>query len=440
MKIAIISDDLTGASDCGGQLVRYGLDVSVVLNPSKRSELTERDAMIFNTDSRSVSEEEAYQRVRNISEWIKQQSFDVVYKKIDSTMRGNIGQEINAMYDVFQPDLVLIAPAYPTKGRKVINGVHFLHEQKLHETEVGTDPKTPVSDSHITRLIQQQANRHVEHLSHKDLHLGYEWVAKRLAAFKAESTCYVTVDSTDEADLEAFAEMVKRLGYSVIWVGSAGLMNHLPKVYGLKQKQLKLNVPKNNHPVLLVIGSVSEVGREQLKQLLLTSDAFGVEMQATRVILDDASKEVELKRLLEEVEAAFQQGKNVALFSSRTVEETQKLGKMLGLNAIQISNRISNVLGEFANHFIAHFSIRRLFLTGGDTAHQVFEQLKVNDFQLIGEVESGVPIGQLDKDGEILAVTKAGSFGTKDVMVKAILHLQGKADSEAQIQTITKIC
>jgi D-threonate/D-erythronate kinase len=75
--------------------------------------LSDKDAIIFNTDSRSVSEAEAYKRVKNISEKIKKESFDVVYKKIDSTLRGNIGQEINAMYDVFQPDFVIFAPAYP---------------------------------------------------------------------------------------------------------------------------------------------------------------------------------------------------------------------------------------------------------------------------------------------------------------------------------------
>ncbi|MBD1379902.1 four-carbon acid sugar kinase family protein [Metabacillus arenae] len=432
MKIAIVSDDLTGASDCGAQLVSYGLDVSVMMQPNGNG-LIEKDAIIFNTDSRSVSEEEAYLRVKGISEQIKKESFDEVYKKIDSTMRGNIGQEINAMYDVFQPDFVFIAPAYPKNGRKIVNGVHFLNQKQLHETEVGNDPKTPVSDSCVTRLIQNQAKRKVEHLTYKDLKQGYAWVVERLKTFKKHNISYVTVDSTNESDLECLIQLVKKTEFSVVWVGSAGLIQHLPKAYGLKQMKSEIIIPNNENPVLLVIGSVSETGREQLDQLLLTSNVVGIEMPSTKVMLDNVSKESELKRLLQEARIAFQKGKNVALYSSKTVKQTQKLGKKQGLNAIQISNRISKVLGEIANQLIHQFDIRGLFLTGGDTAQQVFHQLHVDEFQLIGEVESGIPIGWLNKDRNILVVTKAGSFGSKEAMVKAVFKLQGKEYNEGQI-------
>ena len=190
MRVCVISDDLTGASDCGGQLVGYGLDVSVVIQ-SQNSNRKEKEALIFNTDSRSVPAKEAYERVKKVSEWVKSGSFDMIYKKIDSTMRGNIGQEINAIYDTFHPDFVFIAPAFPEAGRQVIHGVHFLNQKQLHETEVANDPKTPVKDSLISRLIKDQSGREVGHLSYKDLHKGYETVFKKLVAFKKKNISYI---------------------------------------------------------------------------------------------------------------------------------------------------------------------------------------------------------------------------------------------------------
>ena len=59
IRLAVIADDITGASDCGGQLIHYGLNVSVILNNNSISE-GNKEAIIYNTDSRSVPENEAY--------------------------------------------------------------------------------------------------------------------------------------------------------------------------------------------------------------------------------------------------------------------------------------------------------------------------------------------------------------------------------------------
>jgi len=211
-------------------------------------------------------------------------------------------------------------------------------------------------------------------------------------------------------------------------------MNYLPQAYGLKQVKREVAVAQNENPVLLVIGSVSEIGRKQLNQLLLTSNVVGLEMQSTKVILDSVSKESEFKRLIQDAITAFQAGKSIALFSSQKVKETQKVGREQGYNAIEISNLVSKALGELAIELINQFDIRRLFLTGGDTAQQVFAQLKINEFHLLDEVEPGIPLGKLDNNREILAVTKAGNFGTELAMMKAIHKLQGRSYEEACFQ------
>ena len=425
MRISVISDDLTGANDCGGQLVRYGLDVSVVLQ-NHDSDFVKQQALIFNTDSRAVSEEEAYQRVKMVSQWVKSGDFDVVYKKIDSTMRGNIGQEINAVFDVLQPDFVFIAPAFPEAGRQVIDGFHFLNQKPLHETEVAHDPKTPVNDSLITRIIKNQSQREVGHLSYKDLHAGDEHVLKKLIAFKKQNTSYVTVDSVHESDLECLVHIVNKTKYSVIWVGSSGLINYLPQVYGLQRNKTEISLSKSEKPVLFVIGSVSRVGRNQLHQLLTKSNTVGLEIEPAKILLDSASKQKEINRIIKEAQKALNNGKSVALFSSKEVKKTQEIGREKGYNAIEISNYISKMLGELAVYLINSEDIGNLFLTGGDTAQQVLEQLQVNKVQLIDEVESGIPLVKLEHNREIFAVTKAGSFGTDLVMLKAKCKLQGK--------------
>ncbi|MEH7419114.1 four-carbon acid sugar kinase family protein [Neobacillus drentensis] len=430
MKISVISDDLTGASDCGGQLVRYGLKVSVAVQEDF-NKTNDYDAVIYNTDSRSVSGVEAYEKVKKVCEMIKSGPYDMVYKKIDSTMRGNIGEEINAIYDSFSPDFVIIAPAFPVNGRKVINGIHYLNDIKLEDTEVGKDPKTPVRDSKIKRLIESQSLRKVEHITFQELQQGFDTVMEKLTFCKKNQVSYITVDSSEESDLEKLVKMTHRTHFSIVWVGSAGLMNYLPEIYGVKRVQKTVPLPIHCDPVFLVVGSVSAAGRSQLNHLLTYSNTVGLEMDSAKVLQKEDLKESEFKRILIGARAAFLLGKNVALYSSKNVDETREVGERMGYDAVRISNIISKVLGEIAAEIIRMNDLRYLFLTGGDTAQQVFLQLNVNDFILIDEVESGVPLGRVLTDKELLAVTKAGNFGSDEVMLKAVSKLRGEEYDEA---------
>ncbi|MGG1217518.1 four-carbon acid sugar kinase family protein [Priestia endophytica] len=431
MRISVISDDLTGASDCGGQLVQYGLDVSVVLQ-KYHEKVQENQAVIFNTDSRALAENEAYKRVKKVAKWVQKQPFDIVYKKIDSTMRGNVGQEINAVADVFRPDFVLISPAFPKAGRQVVDGIHFLHQKELHETEVANDPKTPVRESEIAHLIEQQAKRKVGHLFYKDLRIGSENVCKKLAQFKEQGISYITVDAIEERDLNSLVTAVAQTDLSVVWVGSTGLINYLPPLYGLQKKREQLQLTYNENSVLFVVGSVSKVGRNQLHTLQARTNTVGLEINPKNILETKEGLRKEIHRILTEAGEAFKCGKNVALFSSAKVKETQEMGRKYGYSAVRLSNEISAMLGDVSRKLIEVYDLKNLFLTGGDTAQQVLERLNANSFQLIDEVEAGIPLGKLDNQ-EIFAVTKAGSFGTELAMVKSLYKLQGKKSDRLDI-------
>ncbi|PTM56552.1 four-carbon acid sugar kinase family protein [Desmospora activa] len=426
MRIAVIADDITGANDCGGQLIPYGYEATVMLE-ARKDGLEKRQAVIFNTDSRSVSEADAYQRVKATAEWVKAGSFDVIYKKIDSTMRGNIGQEINAIHDVFHPDFVLIAPSYPENGRRVVGGIHYVNNQRLSETEFGQDPKTPVHESDIRNLIKSQSKRNVGHISIEELRKGI--IAMKLSSFKKQGISYIVVDAIDDSDLKTLAHAARHTPYTFVCAGSSGLLKQLPASFGVSPSNQKHRITVPAQPALLVIGSVSRSGREQLAELRQMSSVTSVEINPQSILQGAQEKEREIQRVTQVAADAFANEAHVALYSSDDVANTQKFGKEMGYTPIAISDLISSSLGEIAAKLINRLSIRRLFLTGGDTAYQVFNRLHATQFQLLDEVEPGVPIGRLDDDRNILAVTKAGNFGSPQVMVKALKVLIGNEES-----------
>ena len=79
------------------------------------------------------------------------------------------------------------------------------------------------------------------------------------------------------------------------------------------------------------------------------------------------------------------------------------------------------VAGVLASHAFAG-----LFLSGGDIALEVCRRLEVSAIQVNGEIEAGVPAGELI-DGRYQGkrvVTKAGGFGTEEALVKSIAYLE----------------
>src|SRR5699024_3743082 len=113
-------------------------------------------------------------------------------------------------------------------------------------------------------------------------------------------------------------------------------------------------------------------------------------------------------------------------------KKTKDIRLELGISNIEISNIISNELGNIATEMINENNLTNLFLTGGDTAQQVFTKLGIGSYKLIGELELGVPIGEIDSQVPIHIMSKAGNFGTTNVMTKAYNYFQNKASLQVQ--------
>ncbi|MDT8858911.1 four-carbon acid sugar kinase family protein [Alkalihalobacillus sp. MEB130] len=435
MKIALIADDLTGANDTGVQFARSGLKTSVLMQREDVS-LSDLDVVVMDTDSRSVSSADAYDRVRRASEFLNRFSFDLIYKKVDSTMRGNVGRELDAVYDVFQPDFVLMAPAYPKNQRKVRDGNLYVGQKLLHETEIAHDPKTPVNESFIPDILSKGTKRKMGVITNGDLAQGKDFIKEKLALYYDENIPYIVFDSTTEEDLAQIVECVKETPFHVVWSGSAGLANYLTSCGQRKNHVFNVEQLDQEKSILMVIGSVNIHSRQQLERVLKEPSTIGIKLSSHLVVRDEKSLNNEMARVLRRVEEAIQQNLNIVLFSSGDKEEihlANHSGSEYGLTPKMVSDQISHTLGLLTAKIVSEFQIRRLFLTGGDTAKKACISMGVPDFRLIDEVEIGIPIGKLVCKGEtILTITKAGGFGSQDALVQSLRILRGEEETCVQ--------
>ncbi|KRF06820.1 hypothetical protein ASG89_18390 [Paenibacillus sp. Soil766] len=429
MKVAVIADDLTGAGDTGAQFAKHGLHVTIRLQFRAGMEaVSEQDVLVLDTDSRSLNAEAAYQRAVEASRCAQAFEADVVFKKIDSTLRGNLGSEMDAVYDTYRPDFVVIAPAYPKAGRLVREGRLYVHGTPLHETEFASDPKTPITESYIPELLRHQTKRPVEVIPSEILAEGRSALELVLQNCLSQGICYLLVDSDNDDDLKRIVSLFGETSYSVVWVGAAGLAQQLAVQYESLTQPSPKKLVQPNGPILAVIGSVSSRSRRQLDVLLSQPNVQGIRMEAYRLISGKAETEHELANAVEEAAQAINANFHTVLYSSgdrEAIRLAQRVGAQNGMTAQEVSDTISRALGESAFRLINRCRIGGIILTGGDTARQVCSSLQANEFRVFDEVETGVPIGFLVSEEHLPVVTKAGGFGSDQVLLRALESLNG---------------
>ena len=130
--VGIIADDLTGANDTALQFELNGADTNILLNNEiQKTQTNPSQAWAISTESRNVSPQDAFEKVKNAAQlFVNEINPDFFYKKIDSTVRGNIAVEVLSLLQVLEWDAAIVMPAFPQEGRITVGGYHLLKDRK----------------------------------------------------------------------------------------------------------------------------------------------------------------------------------------------------------------------------------------------------------------------------------------------------------------------
>ena len=428
-KIAVIADDLTGANDTGVQFAKQGLKTIVLMGRDFPSGSSDDDVVVMDSQSRSLTPGEAYRKVAALAVQVREGGFCTVFKKIDSTLRGNVGSEIDAIMDTCGQDLAVVVPAFPKNGRTTLGGYLLVHGAPLEATEVARDPRCPVTESHIPTLLAGQTARQVGHVGIKSVAAGLESVLAAMERMIAAGKRVIVCDAWQEDHLRMAAAAAARLGRSILWVGSAGLAEHLPSVLGLAAAPPRTNPrtcnPASGKPVLVLAGSISSVTQGQVRMLERRTDIVSVEADPCELLKPEAAAP-EITRCLEQALNAIKVGKDAVITTGCNGDSAAKVSGMH-----QAPEKIAAALGELCRRIATGSTLSGLVLTGGDIARSCCSHLSATGIKLIEEVAPGIPLGILTGgpcDG-LWVVTKAGAFGTEDALCEAVDFLkQGKRE------------
>ncbi|PJG58215.1 3-oxo-tetronate kinase, partial [Aeromonas cavernicola] len=205
MKLGVIADDFTGATDIAGFLVENGLATLQFAGIPPATDLTGVDAVVISLKSRSCPASEAVRDSLAALAWLKAHGCPRVYQKycstFDSTAAGNIGPVTDALLAALDSSLTLICPALPINGRTVYQGNLFVGAEPLAESGMRRHPITPMTDSNLLRLMEAQAEGRAGLVPFATIDQGPQAIAGAFAQLAANGVRYAVVDTLTEQHL-----------------------------------------------------------------------------------------------------------------------------------------------------------------------------------------------------------------------------------------------
>jgi D-threonate/D-erythronate kinase len=354
----LLADDLTGACDAAVHFAARGAETVVLISPCHPARFP--SVLAINTDSRNLSPSRAECLISTLAGLPGAHDTRLIFKKIDSTLRGNPGAEIRAAMHAFRRDVAVITPAFPAMHRVVERGLLRI----TCEPEFG-----PIQ---VAELLRSQASLPCTEVMPQAIKQAVEGGAE-----------FVCVDASCDADLDRIVAEAFDLAPRVLWVGSAGLASALARARMPDSRQIPTK-PARRGPVLLCIGSDHHATVAQMERLTAA--------RAVRSL--DAS----------------------------TATRECILEAMRNQEHVLLHFGVGRVSEQGVCRLLADVPAAAVVLCGGDTAYLVSRAMGAQQIDLQYEIIRGVPWGYLrggQFDGLPVA-TKSGGFGDADALIQAV--------------------
>jgi uncharacterized protein YgbK (DUF1537 family) len=439
--LVILADDLSGAADCAVPFVRSGFSTEVFLQPELAKEAEAR-VISVDLNSRELTPGQAVQATSRAFNLIPSTASTVWYRKIDSTLRGNIGPDVLASVRRLRDKrIIFCAPAFPDTGRTTVNGEVFVNGLPLENS--GVHHRNSKSLAELFAEVGLPARL-------VPLDVIRSGPANLLNHLKYNSRVTVAIlDAETNEDLSVIAQTGLQIRQELIFVGSAGLTHQIAALseHDVPDKsKIGKRLRLQDKPILIVIGSKSPVSRAQCEHLTDKSevDVLRAKISAlesgdgtivgavTRALVNrrDLVITTELQEPIDKATAGLhnspepEEGGSQAGGADRfglASEARSRRGseaRSTGGDGAVLMRNLGGILGPFLDQFSA------VILTGGETARGVLTQSGIGRLSMLDELEPGVTLSESLSKPQIPIIIKAGAFGTPATLLNALHFLR----------------
>ncbi|RZT41495.1 four-carbon acid sugar kinase family protein [Cupriavidus agavae] len=397
MSWLIIADDLSGAADCAIGFAAHGARTVVTLDtPAAGSALAE--VVAHDVDSRRLSAPDA--AARNLDAWHHGRAPGRrLYKKIDSTLRGNWAAETAALQPL--AGIAIVAPAFPATGRTTHDGRMFVNDQPLEETDIWR-VEGLTGQANMVAILTAHGLR-TARISLPTVRAGAAALRAQVEAWMAEGFQAVVCDAEVDSDLALLAAATAELPAPAFWVGSGGLARALAAAAPQGHASLPaVSAPAcHRGPVLTLVGSMSGVSGKQAAYLCGKTGMASLVLAPQ--VLRDGPHDAAWSATQRELGAVLAAGRDLLVSIGRDDAFDPAEGPQLSTALAQL------VLPYFA-------LVGGLVATGGETARAMLSAAGIGTLTLKREAEPGVPISETTDTPARRVATKAGAFGTESAL------------------------
>ena len=399
MKLGVIADDFTGASDIALTLAEGGMAtvqyVGVPDGPARA------EAGVVALKSRTVPAAEAVAQSLAACDWLLAQGAEQIVFKVcstfDSTPAGNIGPVTAALAERLGEDCVMVCPAFPENGRSVYQGHLFVGDVLLSESGMKDHPLTPMRDADLRRVLAAQTDWPVTHVPFGVVAGGAEAIRAALPGGRA----MVIVDAVRDADLHAIAGAGRGRR---LMTGGSGIALGLPANFGAVAGQPDW-APVTG-PGAVLSGSCSVATRGQVARYLPRAPSREITPEAAMAGVDVAAL----------ADWVMAQDAPPLVYSSAEPEAVRAAQERFGREAL--AHAIDRMFTDLTAALVAR-GIARLVVAGGETSGAAVAGLGAQALRIGPRLAAGVPM--LRPEGREMAVAlKSGNFGGPDFFAEAL--------------------
>ena len=432
--VGIIADDLTGANDTALQFQLNGADTNILLDKHiEKKQNFPAQAWAISTESRNGTPEEAFEKVKDAAQLLVDEiNPDFFYKKIDSTVRGNIAVEVLSALKVLDWDAAIVMPAFPQEGRITVGGYHLLKGVPIERTEMARDPHSPITESHLPTLLKSQLGEKLSDLvgsiELKTILDGAGPILMKLNDLISKGKKIIIADSVSTTDLEQIVLAMQKSNYKILPVGTAAAAKVLSNEWfppNEEEEILPIKLPKL--PKFIVSGSATHITANQIDKFEQSDDfeenSLVIELDMN-IVLSGVQDD-----LVNRVVTNLGSDNIVLVHTSKLIKNFDGFSEDT-IKADLTKSGLANVITDFLADLTKRVLEKKkaiLITLGGETSYKCCNSIDANQLKLIDEVLPAIALSKSVNSDQWI-VTKSGNLGGVNTLVEILKYFTKHED------------
>lgn len=426
--VGIIADDLTGANDTALQFKLNGANTNILLNKNiEKTQTSASQAWAISTESRNVSTQEAFEKVKEATQLLVNEiSPDFFYKKIDSTVRGNIAVEVMSVLEVLGWDAAVIMPAFPQEGRTTVGGYHLLRGVPIERTEMARDPHSPITESHLPTLLKSQLGENlgslVSNIELKTILDGAGPILIKLNELISNGKKIIIADSVSTTDIEQITLAMQKSNYNILPVGTAAAAKILSNEwFPPNEEEAVLPIKLPTLPKFIVSGSATQITANQIDKLE-QSEEYEENSLIIELDMNTVLSGVQ-QDLVDRIVSNLGNNNIVLVHTSKLIKNFDGFAEDT-IKADLTKSGLANVITDFLADLTKQVLVRKkaiLITLGGETSYKCCNAIDANQLKLIDEVLPAIALSR-NVNSDQWIVTKSGNIGGLNTLIEILKY------------------